>query len=96
MRDLAWPQDPELTEEEAVSIAEDLLNRFGLPHVIMDTARVRERTTELLGEEAADPDFIELVKTSTEWFGALSERMGEEGDDMLDNAIMEYDHDRNL
>ena len=96
MRDLSWPHDPELTEEEAVSIAADLLNRFNLPHVIMTTDQVRERTTDLLGEKAADPDFIELVKTSTEWFGALSERMGEEGNDMLDDAIMEYDHDRNL
>lgn len=94
MRDLSWPMDPELTEEEAVSIAADLLNRFDLPFVIMDTNCIRERIRDVLDPDP-DEELVELVKTSTEWNGQCAEYMEDEGNQMIDNAIFEYDHDRN-
>lgn len=94
MRDLSWPHDPELTEEEAVSIAADLLNRFNLPHVILDSSDIRERIRALMTDEE-DEELVELVKGSTEWLGAAAECMEETGVDMLDDAVMEYDADRN-
>lgn len=74
MRDLSWPHDPELTEEEAVSIAADLLNRFNLPYYIVSTERVGEIVEESFPEHSDDKDrLVGLVTESDAWFSSLAD-----------------------